>query len=320
MLELDDAALSYGARSLWQGLDLRVEPGEFVAVLGPNGTGKTSLFRVILGLSDLTHGSVRVGGRRVRRGNPRVGYIPQHRGAGTATVRARDLVRLGIDGHRWGLPLPSRATRRRVDALLTEVGAEAYADSPTGLLSGGELQRLRVAQAIANDPLLLLCDEPLLTLDLNHQKAVVDLIDRRRRDGAAVLFVTHEINPVLSVADRVLYLVDGQFLLGNVDEVLTSENLTRLYSTPVEVVRSGDRLVVLGAGDVHAAHDHHLGHDPHGSHDHDGSGDHAGVGTQEQVADEHDRPHLGRRPGQAPTEGTRQPTSPPVQQGRGGRP
>ncbi len=319
MLELDDAALAYGVRTLWQGLDLRVEPGEFVAVLGPNGTGKTSLFKVILGLTDLTHGSVRVGGRQVRTGNSRVGYIPQHRGAGAATVRARDLVRLGIDGHRWGLPLPSRSTRRRVDALLTEVGAGAYADAPTSLLSGGELQRLRVAQAVANDPLLLLCDEPLLTLDLNHQKAVVDLIDRRRRDGAAVLFVTHEINPVLSVADRVLYLVDGQFLLGSIDEVLTSANLTRLYSTPVEVVRSGDRLVVLGAGDVHAAHDHHLGHDPHGTHAHDGSGDHPGSGRDEHVDDVHDHHQLGRRPGHPSTQATRQPTSPPEHEG-GARP
>lgn len=268
VLELHDASLAYGPRTLWSGLDLHVDPGEFVAVLGPNGTGKTSLFKVILGLTPLTHGSITVSGHPARRGSPRVGYIPQHRGVGTASVRARDLVRLGIDGHRWGLPLPRRAVRDRVETLLAEVGATGYRNAPTAVLSGGELQRLRVAQALATDPDLLLCDEPLLTLDLGHQKAVVELLDRRRAAGAAVLFITHEINPVMHIADRVLYLVDGKFLLGTIDEVLTSENLTRLYSTPIEVVRSGDRLVVMGASDSHGAfdhqHDHHYGHDPHG--------------------------------------------------------
>lgn len=268
VLELHDASLAYGPRTLWSGLHLVLHPGEFVAVLGPNGTGKTSLFKVILGLTPLTHGQITVGGRPARRGSPHVGYIPQHRGVGTATVRARDLVRQGIDGHRWGLPLPRRAVRDRVETLLAEVGATGYGNAPTAVLSGGELQRIRVAQALATDPELLLCDEPLLTLDLGNQRAVVELLDRRRAAGAAVLFITHEINPVMHIADRVLYLVDGKFLLGTVDEVLTSENLTRLYSTPIEVVRSGDRLVVMGASDSHGTfdhhHDRHHGHDPHG--------------------------------------------------------
>lgn len=269
-LELRGGALAYGPRTLWSGLDLQLDPGEFVAVLGPNGTGKTSLLRVALGLTPLTAGTAQVAGRPVQRGNPHVGYIPQHRGIGSSTqVRGRDLVRLGIDGHRWGLPLPRRGLRTRIDALLAEVGATSYADAPVGMLSGGEQQRLRVAQAVANDPALLLCDEPLLTLDLHHQQAVVELIDRRRRDGAAVLFVTHEINPVLTFVDRVLYLVDGKFLLGSVDEVLTSANLSALYGTPVDVIRSGGRLVVLGASDLHGSHDHHAGHDPHGLEPHE---------------------------------------------------
>jgi zinc/manganese transport system ATP-binding protein len=181
-------------------------------------------------------------------------------------MRARDVVRLGIDGHRWGPPLPNSRAASRVQDLLVEVGADAYADQPVHRLSGGEQQRLRVAQALANDPALLLCDEPLLTLDLNHQRAVVDQIDRRRQAGTAVLFVTHEINPVIRYVDRVLYLVAGRFRLGPVQDVLTSATLSQLYGTPVEVVRFHDRLVVLGADDLNGGHDEHYGHDPHGTH------------------------------------------------------
>jgi len=256
-VELRSGTLSYGHRVLWSDLDLTVAPGEFLAVLGPNGTGKTSLLKVLLGLAPLTRGTSRVAGQPVRRGNPDIGYIPQHRGFDAdVPLRARDLVRLGIDGHRWGFGLPSADRRRRVDQLLREVGASSYADVPLGRLSGGEQQRVRVAQALATSPRLLLCDEPLLSLDLSHQQHVVDLIDNQRRDhDTAVLFVTHEINPVLPLVDRVLYIIDGSFRLGTPQEVMTSEVLSELYSSPVEVVRRGDRMLVVGAADV-AAHQH----------------------------------------------------------------
>jgi zinc/manganese transport system ATP-binding protein len=256
-VELRSGTLSYGHRVLWSDLDLTVAPGEFLAVLGPNGTGKTSLLKVLLGLAPLTHGTSRVAGQPVRRGNPDIGYIPQHRGFDAdVPLRARDLVRLGIDGHRWGFGLPSADRRRRVDQLLRDVGASSYADVPLGRLSGGEQQRVRVAQALATSPRLLLCDEPLLSLDLSHQQHVVDLIDQQRRDhDTAVLFVTHEINPVLPLVDRVLYIIDGSFRLGTPQEVMTSEVLSELYSSPVEVVRRGDRMLVVGAADV-AAHQH----------------------------------------------------------------
>ncbi len=263
-LTMRAASLSYGDRTLWSGLDLVVQPGEFLAVLGPNGTGKTSLLRVLLGLTPLTQGSCTVGGRALHRGNPAIGYIPQHRGFDAdVPLRARDLVRLGIDGHRWGVGLPNASRRRRVDKLLREVGASSYADVPLGQLSGGEQQRLRVAQALATDPRLLLCDEPLLSLDLHHQQLVVSLIEaRRRQHDTAVLFVTHEINPVLPLVDRVLYIIDGAFRLGTPDQVMTSSVLTELYGSPVEVIRRDDRLVVLGGSDVIPAHHDHTGGHP----------------------------------------------------------
>ncbi|MGQ0574620.1 MAG: metal ABC transporter ATP-binding protein [Pseudonocardia sp.] len=249
-VSLRDAAVRFGARTLWTGLDLDVAPGEFVAVLGPNGSGKTTLVKVLLGLLPLSAGEVRVAGRAPRRGSPSIGYVPQQRSFDTElTLRGRDLVGLGLDGHRLGIGLRGRRERRaRVDAALAAVGGTGYAQAPVGRLSGGEQQRLRVAQAVVGEPDVLLCDEPLLSLDLAHQRAVTALIDRRRHEaGCAVLFVTHEINPVLSMVDRVLYLVDGRFRVGTVDEVLTSAVLSELYRTDVDVLRLRDRLVVVGA-------------------------------------------------------------------------
>lgn len=250
-VSLIDAGLAYGTRTLWSGLDLEVRPGEFVAVLGANGSGKSSLLKVLLGLTPLSHGAARLLGSPTRRGRRDVGYMPQHRHHEVdVALRARDLVRFGVDGHRWGLG-GNRRARTRVDELLELVDATSYADAPVGRLSGGEQQRLRVAQALAGGPGVLLCDEPLQSLDQHLQRTVVDLVDAHRREhDAAVLFVTHEINPVLGVADRVLYLTRGSHLLGTVEEVMTSANLSALYGTEVEVLRRGGRLIVLGADDV----------------------------------------------------------------------
>ncbi|WP_432574752.1 metal ABC transporter ATP-binding protein [Kineococcus sp. SYSU DK005] len=257
VLRLRGAELAHGGRRLWSGLDLDVAPGEFVAVLGANGAGKSSLLKVVLGQQPLRAGTVEVAGRPARRGDRRIGYVPQQKSLDPATpLRARDFVRLGLDGHRWGPLLPSRRADRRVDEVLEAVGATAYAREPVGRLSGGEQQRLRVAQSVVGEPVLLLADEPLLSLDLHHAGAVSALVDRcRRRTGAAVLFVTHDVNPVLPYADRVLYLAGGRFRVGPPDEVMTSQTLSSLYGSPVEVLRSGGRVLVAGAG-APAEHPH----------------------------------------------------------------
>lgn len=261
MLRLSDAALSFGRRPLWSGLELDVRAGEFVAVLGANGSGKTSLLRVILGLQSPSAGRVEVNGRPVQRGSNDIGYVPQHRRADPLTpMRARDFVGQGLDGHRWGFGLPSATRRDRIADALAAVQADAYANVPIGLLSGGEQQRVRIAQALVADPSLLLCDEPLLSLDLTSQRTVTALVDRRRREhDTAVLFVTHEINPVLPFVDRVLYLAGGRFRMGTVDEVLNSATLSELYEAPIEVIRLGGRILVAGVPDIleQAHHDHH---------------------------------------------------------------
>ncbi len=250
---LAGAALAFGARTLWSGLDLEVVPGEFIAVLGPNGSGKTSLLKVLLGQLALSAGTARVAGSSARVGHSAVGYIPQQKSIDAGLpLRGRDLVGLGVDGHRWGLGLRARRTRAAlVDRAIAAVGAQQFADAPLGLLSGGEQQRLRVAQALVGDPAVLLCDEPLLSLDLASQRLVAGLIDERRRTAAtAVLFVTHEINPILSLVDRVLYLVNGQFRIGRPREVMTSAVLSELYGTDVDVLEVRGRLVVVGTGDA----------------------------------------------------------------------
>lgn len=266
VLRLAGAELGFAGRTLWRGLDLDLSAAEFLAVLGPNGSGKTSLLRTILGQQRLDAGSITFAGRPVRRGDRRIGYIPQQKLIPSGTpMRGRDLVALGVNGHRFGLPVTTRAERAKVDALLAAVGASDYADDAVGNLSGGEQQRLRVGQALAGDPLLLLCDEPLLSLDLNHQRGVSELIDRRRREhGTPVVFVTHDVNPVLSMVDTILYLTGGRFRIGSPDEVLRTDVLSDLYGTPVEVIRTGGRVVVVGIPDAqtHHHHDHHRARHP----------------------------------------------------------
>lgn len=252
-IKLDSARLSFGDRTLWQGLDLEVAPGEFIAILGPNGSGKTSLLKVLLGQLGLSSGSAEIAGVPARAGHPDIGYIPQQKTIDAGVqLRGTDLVGLGVDGHRWGLGWRTRRERKRkVAAAVADVGAQAFADAPLESMSGGEQQRLRVAQALVGDPRVLLCDEPLLSLDLANQRLVSELIDRRRRThDTAVLFVTHEINPILPLVDRVLYLVDGKFRIGTPDEVMTSEVLSELYQTEVDVLRVRGRLVVVGTGDT----------------------------------------------------------------------
>ena len=252
IVALRDAGLRFGSRTLWSQLNLQVHPGEFVAVLGPNGAGKTSLLRAILGLQPLTSGSIELLGAPVRRGHRQVGYIPQQRLVDRGIpLRARDFVGLGLDGHRFGLALPSGARRRAVDTMLARIDATSFAARRIGDLSGGEQQRLRIGQALIGNPRLLLCDEPLISLDLNQQRAVSNLINASRRSaGRAVVMITHDINPVLGMVDTVVYLAGGQVRTGTVDEVLTGAVLSELYQTPVDVIRTRGRILVVGLPDT----------------------------------------------------------------------
>jgi zinc/manganese transport system ATP-binding protein len=258
VVSVRDAALRFGGRTIFEHLTFDLYEGDFLAVLGPNGAGKTSLVRMLLGLAQPSAGTVAVAGGDPSDRRASIGYVPQQRAFDRdLPLRGRDLVRLGLDGHRFGIGRSAKQWQGRVDRALASVGAEGYADATVGRLSGGEQQRLRIAQALVCEPELLLVDEPLLSLDLGYQHVVVDLLDtHRRRTGTPVLFVTHDVNPVLHAVDRVLYLAGGTWAIGAVDDVLTSETLSRLYGIDVDVLRVRDRIVVVGTPDEHHHHDH----------------------------------------------------------------
>jgi zinc/manganese transport system ATP-binding protein len=271
-LEVDHVTLELGGRPILADTSFTVGASEFIGVLGANGAGKTTLMRAMLGLLPLSKGSIRVNGEAVVRGNPAIGYMPQVRsGLAGRHVRGRDFVSMAAEGHRWGLPLPNAAAHADVDRVLDLVGATALAARPLSELSGGERQRLLLAQCLLGHPKLLLLDEPLISLDPRHQTGVVDLVRRVQRElRITVLFSAHELNPLLNSIDRVLYLGNGRAALGTVDEVITKPVLSRLYGSPIDVMRVNGRIFVM-SGDVEIEkldHAHEEGGDGH-SHDHD---------------------------------------------------
>jgi zinc/manganese transport system ATP-binding protein len=270
-VEVRDAAVRIGARTIWRELRLTVAEGEFVALLGPNGAGKSTLLSALLGLLPIADGQIRVLGGAPGEANRAIGYLPQRRAFDASTrLRGGDIVRLGLDGDRWGLPLPLRWGRLRAPAresseqvrqAIEMVGAGSYARRPIGELSGGEQQRLLIAQALVRRPRLLLLDEPLDSLDLPNQAAVAALVAKIcREQGVAVLLVAHDVNPLLPYLDRVAYLAAGRAVEGAVEEVINGATLTALYGVPIEVLRASDgRLLVVGQPEAPAHHhDRHL--------------------------------------------------------------
>ena len=267
VVELNGVSVTLEGRQILKDISLSVDSNEFVAVLGPNGAGKSTLMKTILGLLPTAGGSVSVLGGAPSSQRSRIGYIPQRRAFDrTVRVRGIDLVRLGLDGARWGIPIAlSPGSRRRrkseqehIACTIELVGASEFAHRPIGELSGGEQQRLLIAQALVGEPRLLILDEPLDSLDLPNQTAIAALTSRIcKEQGVAVLLVAHDVNPLLGYIDRVVYVVGGHAVAGSVDEVITPTELTRLYGAPIEVLRTTDgRLVVVGQPEA----PHHHGH------------------------------------------------------------
>ena len=274
VVELDNATLTLGGRTVLAGASLAIRAGEFIGVLGPNGAGKTTLMRAILGLLPPSAGAIRVFGRAPQRGDPAIGYLPQARTVlPDLRVRGIDFIGASLNGQRWGLPSLSRHDRATIEQILDAVGARDLARRPLSKMSGGERQRLLLAQALMGSPKLLLLDEPLISLDARHQEVAIDVVRNACRErGITVLFSAHELNQLLGTLDRVLYLGNGQAVLGTVDEVITAPVLSRLYGAEIEVVRAAGHIFVMSRGrDVETSahqHDHDHGEHGHGHHHH----------------------------------------------------
>jgi zinc/manganese transport system ATP-binding protein len=262
---MQGAGVRFGERELWGQVNLDIERGSFVAVLGPNGIGKSTLLKVVLGLQPLSAGTVEVLGAPAGVRRRRIGYVPQRKSFDPSLrIRGLEVVRLGLEGHRWGIPLPGARTRQAKGAVsdaVRTVGASAFASRPVGELSGGEQQRLVIAQALVRDPELLLLDEPLDNLDLANQGSIAALVQTICRSrGVSVVMVAHDVNPILPYLDQVVYLAGGRAVTGAPGEVITTQTLSALYGSTVEVLQASDgRLVVVGAPEPPAVHaDRHM--------------------------------------------------------------
>jgi zinc/manganese transport system ATP-binding protein len=248
LLTLDEIGVRLGSRQVLSDVTFSLRKGEFTGIIGPNGAGKTTLLRVILGLLEPSGGRVLINGAPVdSKSKSAIGYVPQKLVIDPdMPLRARDVVGLGLDGHRLGFAFPSRQRRDQIEAALSDVGASRYADARVGELSGGEQQRVLIAHALISRPKLLLLDEPLANLDLRSEQEIVAVLGRLAREQQiAILLSAHDMNPLLGVMDRIVYVANGRVATGPTDEVVTSEGLTRLYGHRVDVVRVQNRVLVV---------------------------------------------------------------------------
>ena len=274
VIALNHVTLRVGSRIVLSDVSFDIEAGEFIGVLGPNGAGKTTLMRAILGLLPPIPGNVKIFGHTPERGNPAIGYLPQLRTVlPDLRVRGLDFIASSLNGERWGLPSFSLYDRSMIEETLDAVGVRDLAARPLSDMSGGERQRLLLAQALIGQPKLLLLDEPLISLDARHQEVAIDVVRKVcRKRKITVLFSAHELNQLLGTLDRVLYLGNGQAVLGAVEEVVTAPVLSRLYGTEIQVVRADDHIFVMSRGrDVERTdhlHDHHGHGHEHGQHHH----------------------------------------------------
>jgi zinc/manganese transport system ATP-binding protein len=249
LLRLENVSVRLGGREVLKDVSFNIRPGEFTGLIGPNGAGKTTLLRVILGLQPVASGAVLLDGAPRSHRDSSIGYVPQKLAIEPdMPLRVRDVVSLGLDGQKFGIRLPSRSRRELVSDMLTAVGAQRYADARVGELSGGEQQRVMIAHALISKPRLLLLDEPLANLDISSEQGIVSVLARlARAEHVAVLLSAHDMNPLMPVMDRIVYVAAGRVAVGDADEVVQPGVLSRLYGQHVDVIRVHGRILVVAA-------------------------------------------------------------------------
>jgi len=262
ILRLEGVSAWLGGRQVLDQVSFALQGGEVTGLIGSNGAGKTTIFRVILGLQPTTAGRVWLEGRAGPGSRPVIGYVPQNVPLDPdLPLRARDVIGLGLDGHRLGFPLPSALRNRAVDEMLRAVDAERFADARVGRLSGGEQRRVLIAHALISRPRLLLLDEPLINLDIRSEHEVVELLARiAREQQIGILISAHDMNPLIPVMDRIVYIAAGRAASGTTDEVVRTEVLSKLYGRQVDVIRVRDRVLVIAGSDEELADDHEHAH------------------------------------------------------------
>lgn len=262
VLRVENLDVTLAGRHILDSVSFEVRAGEFTGLIGSNGAGKTTLFRVILGLERTSSGNILVDGKTRMGRNRSIGYVPQKALLDAdMPIRARDLIALGIDGHRFGIPLRSTTRKAAVEEMLDAVGASDFANARVGELSGGEQQRVLIAHALISRPKLLLLDEPLANLDIKHGHEIIELLDHITKDQqVAVLLSAHEMNPLLPVMDRIVYIAAGRVASGTTDEVVRPDVLSRLYGQQVDVLHVHGRVLVVAGPDSHVEEIHGGGH------------------------------------------------------------
>jgi zinc/manganese transport system ATP-binding protein len=254
LIAAENLTAGYREKVVWKGANLAFGRGEFIGIIGPNGAGKTTLFRLLLGLQRPISGTIKVFGSEPKRGNPRIGYVPQrHTIDNDTNIECLELVRLGLSGKRWGFNPFNRTDREAAIAALEAVDAMDIAHSSLGVLSGGELQRIFLAEALVSSPDILLLDEPLSNLDLKRETDLIHTVSKVVRSrGVTALLIAHNINPLLPHLDKVVYVANGRVATGKPSEVLTSESLTALYGVQVEVLRDPHgNVAIIGVEEHH---------------------------------------------------------------------
>lgn len=253
IIEIRNLYCSYDGIEILHDINLEIYRGDFVGIIGPNGAGKSTLLKCISGLISWYRGAVEVFGEDIRKIKARtrariMGLVPQWSNFfGTFTVENAIMIGRLSYVSPWGIP--SEEDRKIVEKIMTFVDVIHLRHRRLFELSGGELQRVRIGIALAQEPQILILDEPLAHLDINHQVEVMQMLEQlNKRYGVTVIMVSHDLNLLLEYCSKMCLMADGYLLRsGEIEKVLDPEILSKVYHCPISVKRIEDKIVVLTA-------------------------------------------------------------------------